>query len=159
MPERVADFPQAVKVAKASARAAPSVTVRSSVTTSRASPSPPSVVSPVVVVSSVSPPVCSSALLSPPAPTSRSLDPAISKILLTFYHSDLRRDPRRSKDLPRRCHSRRSHLHRARQAQDRYELGCRVCIEAPGPYALWFWWIGCPISGSRHVVIVGLGAG
>jgi hypothetical protein len=53
-------FPQAVKVAKASAKAAPSVTARSSVTTSKASPSPPSVVSPVVVVSSVSLPVCSS---------------------------------------------------------------------------------------------------
>ncbi len=54
------DFLQAVKVAKASAKAAPSVTARSSVTTSRALPSPPSAVSPVVVVSSVSLPVCSS---------------------------------------------------------------------------------------------------
>lgn len=45
---------QAEKVAKASAKAAPSVTARSSVTTSKASPSPPSVVSPVVEASSVS---------------------------------------------------------------------------------------------------------
>ena len=41
---------QAAKVAKASARAAPSVTARSYATTSRASPSPPSAVSPAVAV-------------------------------------------------------------------------------------------------------------
>lgn len=44
---------QAEKVAKASAKAEPSVTARSSVTTSKASPSPPSVVSRVVEASSV----------------------------------------------------------------------------------------------------------
>jgi len=45
---------QAAKVARASARAAPSVTARFFVTTSRVSPSPPSVVLLAVVVSSVS---------------------------------------------------------------------------------------------------------
>lgn len=56
----VTDFSQAAKVAKASAKVAPSVTARFSVTTFKASPSPPSAVSHVVVVSSVSLPVCSS---------------------------------------------------------------------------------------------------
>jgi hypothetical protein len=45
---------QVARAARASARAEPSVTARSCVTTSRVSPSPPSVVSRVVVVSSVS---------------------------------------------------------------------------------------------------------
>jgi hypothetical protein len=48
---------QAAKVARASARAVRSVTGRSCVTTSKALPSQPSVVSHVVVVSSVSQPV------------------------------------------------------------------------------------------------------
>jgi len=42
-------FLQAVKAAKASAKAAPNVTAKSSATTSKASPSPPSAVSPVEV--------------------------------------------------------------------------------------------------------------
>lgn len=45
---------QAAKEARVSARAVPSVTVRSYVTTSRVSPSPRFAVSPAVVVSSVS---------------------------------------------------------------------------------------------------------
>lgn len=48
---------QAEKEAKASAKAAPNVTARSSATTSKASPNPPSAVSPVVEASSVSLPV------------------------------------------------------------------------------------------------------
>ena len=56
--------PQEVKVARASAKAVQSVIARSSVTTSKASPSPPSVVSLVVVVSSVSLLVSSSLPLS-----------------------------------------------------------------------------------------------
>ncbi|CAD6565590.1 MAG: hypothetical protein ASARMPRED_007353 [Alectoria sarmentosa] len=54
---------QAEKVAKASVKAERSVTARFSVTTSRVSPSPPSVVSRVVEVSSVSQPVSLPSLL------------------------------------------------------------------------------------------------
>lgn len=55
---------QAEKAEKASAKAAPSATARSSATTSRVSLSPPSAVSPAVAASSVSLPVSSSPVTS-----------------------------------------------------------------------------------------------
>jgi hypothetical protein len=58
-----------------------------------------------------------------------------------FPDSDLRRNPRRPQDLPRVRHPRRSHLHRARKAQDRHQLRCRLRAQATGPYPLWVRWL------------------
>ena len=78
---------------KASAKAAPSVTARSSVTTSKASPSPPSVVSRVVVVSSVSLLVSFPFLLLP-FPFANALQPVIYEetrgVLKTFLEGVIR---------------------------------------------------------------------
>lgn len=57
-------------------------------------------------------------------------------IVKTQPHSDLRRDPRRAQDLPRERHPRRRHLHRTRQAQDRHQLGRRLCPQATGSHPL-----------------------
>ena len=80
-------------MAKASAKVAPSVTARFSVTTSKASPSPPSVVSRVVVVSSVSLPV-SFPFLTLPFPFVNALQPVIYEetrgVLKTFLEGVIR---------------------------------------------------------------------
>ena len=84
---------QAERVARVSARAAPSVTERFFVTTSRASPSRRSVVWLAVAVSSVFQ-LVSSTVLSPSPATRTNIPPP----------SDLRGDPRCSQVLPRGCH-------------------------------------------------------
>ncbi|KAL9606234.1 MAG: hypothetical protein Q9179_000573 [Wetmoreana sp. 5 TL-2023] len=145
---------QAGKVAKVSAKAAPSVTVKSSVTTSKASPNPPSVVSRAVEASSVFLLVCFPIplillilFLSPLRPSS-PLQPLLSLTqshwitMLTYLNSDLRRNPRRPQNLPRIRHSRCCHLYRAREAEDGYEFGCCLCVEETGTHALWIRWIG-----------------
>jgi len=119
---------QAEKVARASERVEPSVTARFFVTTSKVSQSLRSVVSLVVVVSSVSQLVSSSSC--------RAICLALTRLI-----SDLRRDPWCSQDLPRGCHSRCSHIHRTRQAQDRHLSRCCLCPEATRPHSVRFRWL------------------
>ena len=82
----------------------------------------------------------------PTLPHLTSTRVAKQKRLTQFPKSDLRRNPRRPQDLPRRRYPRRSHLHRARQAKDRHLPRRRLRPQATRPHPVRFRRIGCSRS-------------
>lgn len=65
-----------------------------------------------------------------------------------MYTSDLRRNPRRSEDFPRRRDQRCGYVYGTCEEEDGDEFGCGVCVEEAGADALWVWWIDGVFGGA-----------